>query len=111
LIQYHLALVVCKLSSLQQSADIENVLEWLSVVGTFGEETLQMSVNMDKVPAYLGKQYSVPQELIKTTKDQQKTAETFVGMQTGEAPLLPAPEAGKVGVATAGGAGGLDPMF
>lgn len=101
---------VSPLTRLQQSADIENVLEWLSVVGTFGEETLQMSVNMDKVPAYLGRQYSVPQELMKTTKEQQDTAETYVGMQA-EGGGLPVPEASGLGVATAGSGGGLDPMF
>lgn len=98
---------VSPLTRLQQSADIENVLEWLSVVGTFGEETLQLSANMDKVPAWLGDMYSVPQELIKTSEQQQKTVETGLAMGQAEA-LAPPTVSASVGVASAGG---LDPMF
>ena len=106
---------VSPLTRLQQSADIENVLEWLSVVGTFGEETLQLTANMDKVPAWLGAQYSVPQELIKTAEEQQKTVEAGQAMDAqnmaqggAQAPLV-APSVGEsVGVASPGG---LDPLF
>jgi len=107
---------VSPLTRLQQSADIENVLEWLSVVGTFGEETLQLSANMDKVPAWLGEQYSVPQELIKTPEAQQQTVEAGIAMNAGTegggAQMLAPPDtSGGVGVATGGGTGGLDPMY
>ncbi len=100
---------VSPLTRLQQSADIENVLEWLSVVGTFGEETLQLSANMDKVPAWLGEQYSIPQELIKTTDEQQKTVETGVAMQAEGANMMAPPDvqAGEAGVASPN----LSPMF
>ena len=106
---------VSPLTRLQQSADIENVLEWLSVVGTFGEETLQLTANMEKVPAWLAEQYSVPQELVKSTQEQQKTVEAGMAIdqqnaaQGGSATPLAAPSVGEaVGVASAGG---LSPMF
>lgn len=106
---------VSPLTRLQQSADIENVLEWLSVVGTFGEETLQLSANMDKVPAWLGEQYSIPQELIKTQQEQQATVETGLEMEAmaqGAGGGMAVPElSGGIGVASAGSVGGLDPMF
>ncbi len=103
---------ISPLTRLQQSADIENVLEWLSVISTFGEETLQLTANMDKVPAWLGAQYSIPQELIKTPKEQVATAETSIALNqmTGEA-LAPPDTSGAVGVSTAGSVGGLDPLF
>lgn len=92
---------ISPLTRLQQSADIENVLEWLSVVGSFGEETLQLSVNMDKVPAWLGKQYSIPQELMKTPEEQQGAVEASMQMQAEG--LAPPDTSGSVGVASPGG--------
>jgi len=102
---------VSPLTRLQQSADIENVLEWLSILGTFGEETLQLSANMDKVPAWLADQYSIPQELVKTAEQQQKTVETGMAMGMGGEqadPLAPPDTSGGVGVASAGG---LEPVY
>lgn len=104
---------ISPLTRLQQSADIENVLEWLSVVGTFGEETLQLTANMDKVPAWLGEKYSVPQELMKTPDEQKQTVEASIalGKEEGGGVLAPPDTGGGVGVATAGSMGGLDPLF
>lgn len=97
---------VSPLTRLQQSADIENVLEWLSVVGSFGEETLQLSANMDKVPRWLADQYSVPQELVKTEEQQKSTVEAGLRLNMsaeGGQGLTPPSVGENVGVATPGG--------
>ena len=91
---------VSPLTRLQKSAEIENVIEWLSVVGTMGEEITQLTVKMEDVPRWLGEKYNVPQELMRSKEETTEAGEASV-----EAQLPPTdPMAG--GGAGAGGAGG-----
>ena len=66
---------ISPLAKLQASADVENVLEWLGIVGTMGEEVTQLTVQMEAVPAWLGKQYGVPQELMRSPEQAAEVVE------------------------------------
>jgi len=99
---------ISPLSRLQQSADIENVLEWLSILGSYGEETLQLGANMEAVPAWLAEKYSIPQELVKTKEGQGEavSAQNAMNAQAQGGGIAP-PELSEVGVNTP--TGGLEP--
>jgi hypothetical protein len=105
---------VSPLTRLQQSADIENVLEWLSVVGTLGEEVTNITVKMEDVPRWLARQYAVPMELVRTQNEAQQAGESVVAAQQPQVDASGQPIAGGVnpqdiggGVATPGGLEGI----
>jgi len=105
---------ISPLTRLQQSADIENVLEWLSIVGTMGEEVTQLTVKIEDVPRWLAEQYSVPQELVRTQSEAQSAGK--VAQDQAMPPIGPDGQplaGGMVPSETPGVAspGGLDPMF
>lgn len=66
---------ISPLSRLQQSADVENVIEWMSMVASMGEELMQTTVKMEAIPAWLGKQYGVPQELMRTKVEMEEVVQ------------------------------------
>jgi len=95
---------ISPLTRLQQSADVENVLEWLAILGSYGEETLQLGANMDAVPAWLAEQYSIPQVLVKTQEAQGEAVSAKAEMDVlAQGGGIAPPELGEVSV------GGLDP--
>jgi hypothetical protein len=65
---------ISPLSRLQQSADVENVIEWMSMVASMGPELLEATVKMEKIPQWLATQYGVPQELVRTPEEMQQVA-------------------------------------
>lgn len=60
---------ISPLSRLQQTADVENVIEWMSMVASMGEELMQTTVKMEAIPGWLGEKYGVPQELMRTKEE------------------------------------------
>ncbi len=108
---------VSPLTRLQQSADIENVLEWLSIVGTMGEEVTQLTVKIEDVPKWLAEQYSVPMELVRTKEESKTAGKALQDEAQGPGGVGPdgQPLAGGMAQQEIGGGvaspGGLDPMF
>lgn len=81
---------VSPLTRLQQSADIENVLEWLSIVGTMGQEVTELTVKMEEIPGWLAKKYSIPQELLRSQEEQkQVAADTIAANMQGLEGMVP----------------------
>ena len=93
--------LISPLSRLQQSADVENVIEWMSMVASMGEELMQATVKMEAIPGWLGKQYGVPQELMRTKEEMEKVVKDAAQMQN---------EAAMAAGAGGGSAMALDPM-
>ena len=89
---------ISPLSRLQQSADVENVIEWISMVASMGPELMETTVKMEDVPSWLGKQYGVPQELMRTKDEMQDVVKGAQELQD------------EAQMAGAGGAMVADPM-
>ena len=91
---------ISPLSRLQQSADVENVIEWMSMVASMGPELMETTIKMEAVPAWLGKQYGVPQELMRTKDEMVQVTQDAAEMAA----------AAEGGMPPGGGAMVADPM-
>lgn len=80
-------------SKMQGSEKVKNVMNWLGYIAPLGQEVMQLSVNLDKIPSNLAYNMGIDKELYKDDTELEMTKEQLAGaaaayaQQGGELPM------------------------
>lgn len=66
------AQVVSPLAMVQNISDVENVVRWLQISASFGDQTLQLGAKLEDIPDWIGEKMGIPTEL-RRDKEERKT--------------------------------------
>lgn len=96
--------VVSPLAQLQNAADVEGVIRWLSILASFGQEQAMLSAKMEDMGEWLGHKIGVPLALIRGESERKQMMEMAgkaAAMNAQGGPPGTAPSAELIGTGTA----------
>lgn len=98
--------VLTPLAQTQNLADVDNVVKWLTIVKSMGDEAFFLGVKIEDVPNYLGEKMGVDANLMRS-KDERSTMQGMAGKLLA---MQGAGQAGGVMPTTANDNGGVMPV-